>query len=798
MATRKKRTPADFMKLMHPEGPWCMTAISLDRTGTETRTFFPDNEDQMQSWLDQYNGQRNLYFHVNSVKGNLTKKAKRENIKQVDYLHVDVDPEPGLKIEEEQERILALFTTDLPKGIPEPTMLVFSGGGYQAFWKLEEPIRVDGDLGLAEDAKLYNVQIERVFNADNCHNIDRLMRVAGTTNIPDEKKIKRGRQITQSAVMFHKPKNVYPISQFKKAAPVQQDGLGGGSSADQEVKISGNIEPILDIQFLREDPYNVSDTTVVAIAQGSDENNPKEGDNSRSAWVFHVACALVRAEVPDDMIFSILTDKGWGISESVLESKDPAKYAIRQISRAKQYAVDEDLMKLNDRYAVIRNFGGKCRVVEEIHDRATGTYELMKMTRADFENAWCHLSKEIMTPGGAPKFKPLGKWWFEHPKRRVFDRVVFEPSYTGLEDYNLWRGFKYAAIPGDCDLFLTHVRDNVCSGNAEHFDYLIKWMARAVQNPSTQGEVAVVLQGGRGTGKSFTAKVFGRLFGRHFKHVANAQHLVGNFNSHLRDCLVLFADEAFFAGDKRHESVLKTIITEDTLPIEAKGVDLEHVANYIHLIMASNSDHVIPAGKDERRFFVLEVGEGSKQNGAYFSAIAKQMENGGMEALLDYLLNVDLSDFDVRAVPQTDALKRQKSLSIDNKEDWWFQKLDAGLLLPNHTQWQRAVAFQELVDDYISNLTKMNSSRRGSFAEMGHFFKKMIPDYRRTNQIPRVMQQANVDIQFQEGTPMASQIVISNLPSLEKCRQRWEDMFGRTDWTEIDSGPTDEQGEIPF
>jgi hypothetical protein len=45
---------------------------------------------------------------------------------------------------------------------------------------------------------------------------------------------------------------------------------------------------------------------------------------------------------------------------------------------------------------------------------------------------------------------------------------------------------------------------------------------------------------------------------------------------------------------------------------------------------------------------------------------------------------------------------------------------------------------------------------------------------------------------------MASQIVISNLPSLEKCRQRWEDMFGRTDWTEIDSGPTDEQGEIPF
>ena len=53
----------------------------------------------------------------------------------------------------------------------------------------------------------------------------------------------------------------------------------------------------------------------------------------------------------------------------------------------------------------------------------------------------------------------------------------------------------------------------------------------------------------------------------------NAKHLVGHFNAHLQHCSVLFADEAFFAGDRSHESVLKGLITEETLLIEPKGVD---------------------------------------------------------------------------------------------------------------------------------------------------------------------------------------------------------------------------------
>jgi hypothetical protein len=79
--------------------------------------------------------------------------------------------------------------------------------------------------------------------------------------------------------------------------------------------------------------------------------------------------------------------------------------------------------------------------------------------------------------------------------------------------------------------------------------------------------------------------------------------------------------------------------------------------------MSSNADWVVPAGADARRYFVLNVSDAQMQKTDYFAAISKQMENGGREALLQFLLHRDLSGFEVRRVPQTDALAQQKAHS---------------------------------------------------------------------------------------------------------------------------------------
>ena len=134
-------------------------------------------------------------------------------------------------------------------------------------------------------------------------------------------------------------------------------------------------------------------------------------------------------------------------------------------------------------------------------------------------------------------------------------------------------------------------------------------------------------------------------------HISNAKHLVGNFNAHLRDCVMLFADEAFFAGDRSHEGVLKALITEPTLPIEGKYQNLVEVINMLHIFMSSNAEWVVPAAIDERRFCVTDVADNRIGDRTYFAAITAQMENGGLAALVYDMLRRDITGFEVRDVP---------------------------------------------------------------------------------------------------------------------------------------------------
>ena len=114
-------------------------------------------------------------------------------------------------------------------------------------------------------------------------------------------------------------------------------------------------------------------------------------------------------------------------------------------------------------------------------------------------------------------------------------------------------------------------------------------MADAVQNPSQRPGTAIVLRGKQGVGKGIFCSEFGKLFGQHFVHVQHARHLTGHFNAHLKDALIVFADEAFWAGDKSAEGALKAMVTEDLLPIEFKGKDATYVRNHIRLLVASNN-----------------------------------------------------------------------------------------------------------------------------------------------------------------------------------------------------------------
>ena len=335
---------------------------------------------------------------------------------------------------------------------------------------------------------------------------------------------------------------------------------------------------------------------------------------------------------------------------------------------------------------------GRDSVIVRDHDDAGNPISVEYMTRKAFleQMAGTLFVETRKTKNGKEEveFLDAATLWVRHPKRRRFWGVEFSPNGGDPQKYNLWKGFSVKPQAGEWGAFRNHVHEIICNGDTELSDFAFGWLARAVQLPQVQAETALVLRGGKGTGKGTFANIFGSLFGQHYLAVSNKAHLIGRFNSHLRDKVLMFVDEGFWAGDVQNEGTLKQLITEPTIPIEAKFQDVTNAPNRLHVIMASNERWVVPASGMERRYFVLDLADHQAQNTEYFGKIRHEMANGGLAAMLHDLLQYDLSNFDPHHPPMTEGLREQMLHSLKGFDAWWYGRLSEQAIIPGEPSWR--------------------------------------------------------------------------------------------------------------
>lgn len=159
-----------------------------------------------------------------------------------------------------------------------------------------------------------------------------------------------------------------------------------------------------------------------------------------------------------------------------------------------------------------------------------------------------------------------------------------------------------------------HLLLAVCGGDERVFDWVVGWLAHAVQKVHETPTTAIVLSGPQGSGKNVLVKLLFELFAPHTLMCTQSAQLVGNFNSYLMDKLFVFANEAFFAGNKKEANVLKSLVTDETMIVEPKGVDAFQVKKHFRLIIASNEERVVDLELDDRRYCVLRADAGDANN----------------------------------------------------------------------------------------------------------------------------------------------------------------------------------------
>lgn len=323
---------------------------------------------------------------------------------------------------------------------------------------------------------------------------------------------------------------------------------------------------------------------------------------------------------------------------------------------------------------------------------------------------------------------PASKIWLESPHRRQFQGLEFAPSGEVPPNfYNLWKGFAVEPNPnGSCQRFLDHVAENVCQGNEDHFAWVMGWFAHMIQYPQTKLGTALVFRGPQGVGKSIVGDEIGKLLGRHYRPVASERFVTSRFNSHLSDCLLLQLEEATWGGDHAAAGMLKDIITGTHQLIEYKGKEPIRVRSYVRVHVTSNNEWVVPAGSEERRFSVLDVGEQQIQNTPYFVKIRREMAAGGSGALLHYLQTLNLSDIPLHRVLETTALRDQKIASMRPEMLWWLDILHDGTL-PGDRAAEGASSTDALLQNYLEHAKRRNTRHLMSSVQLGIFLHDIAP-----------------------------------------------------------------------
>jgi hypothetical protein len=329
-ASQAERDPAEllaFLRWLRPNGPWVLDTCKTP--GRMSAAFGPDREEALRGWVAAL-GERDTYALVGIPEDGVTGQPKKEQMRGSEVLWVDLDPRAGEDVTKERERMLALLTTARPAKLPPPSLIVDSGRGLWAFWRLAAPLH---DAGLVERLnRAVALQFPGDFS-DACHNINRVARAPGTIN-------SKTRAVARVLWDLSAPTATYTLDQLPP--PVEEEAQEGAAGEAARAAASALVGlTVVDAPRLSLDELerrNVPDRLRVVVARGDHPDGPPRP--SRSEWLFDAACGLLRFGLTAEEVFGVITDTEHGISESVYRRKDgarvpnPSRYARRQVENA--------------------------------------------------------------------------------------------------------------------------------------------------------------------------------------------------------------------------------------------------------------------------------------------------------------------------------------------------------------------------------------------------------------------------------------------------------------------------------
>jgi hypothetical protein len=168
---------------------------------------------------------------------------------------------------------------------------------------------------------------------------------------------------------------------------------------------------------------------------------------------------------------------------------------------------------------------------------------------------------------------------------------------TALSVFNTWRGWPVSPAAGDAYdpeymkkivADLDHVLSLITRDNADQMDWVKQWLAWTLQHPGDKQQIALVVVGDQGIGKSWFGNIFVRSLMGPMWGSAAAKVLEGDFSiGPFKDKMFVFIDEARFHNDIGVEEIKKLIRGVDVPGME-KFQEARNYRIFARMMFASN------------------------------------------------------------------------------------------------------------------------------------------------------------------------------------------------------------------
>lgn len=245
------------------------------------------------------------------------------------------------------------------------------------------------------------------------------------------------------------------------------------------------------------------------------------------------------------------------------------------------------------------------QIYENVFEEIDGTYyrQLVKMTNQSIRLK--HPDKD--------EYNAL---IWRMPKCSIF---VNEPNFFNYQrvlgkGYNLTYPLNYKPVEGEWKTIEKVLRRSF-EGHFEHpegdsFDFIMDWIQLLITKPK-QKLPGIIMKSGQNTGKSTILKMLMYMLGYNAVKIRMSD-LTNNFNLVYAMSTLTVVDETEYGDgnfNSHLESIVKNLITESEVTIEAKGKDQFTAPQHNHLIMASNKEKPIQIPDDDTRFIVFRIPE---------------------------------------------------------------------------------------------------------------------------------------------------------------------------------------------